>query len=56
MQAVGASEKVFEYIDRKPSITHHGVIKSDHIKGYIEFKDVCFSYPSRPDVPVLKVY
>ncbi|KAL4224077.1 ATP-binding cassette sub- B member 9 [Mactra antiquata] len=54
MQAVGASEKVFEYIDRKPSISHHGNVICDKIQGYIEFKNVCFSYPSRPDVQVLK--
>ncbi|XP_045173941.2 ABC-type oligopeptide transporter ABCB9-like isoform X2 [Mercenaria mercenaria] len=54
MQAAGASEKVFEYIDRKPQINHQGNLAPDDIQGHIEFKDVCFSYPSRPDVPVLK--
>lgn len=55
MQAAGASEKVFEYIDRKPEIRHHGNLAPDDIQGHIEFKDVCFSYPSRPGVQVLKV-
>lgn len=55
MQAAGASQKVFEYIDRKPKISHHGNIAPDDIQGHIQFKDVCFSYPSRPNVPVLKV-
>lgn len=29
-------------------------LTKDEIKGELEFKDVCFSYPSRKESPVLK--
>ena len=54
MEAVGAAEKVFELIDRKPDIDHHsGTEKPDKLDGVVEFKNVSFSYPTRPDVKVL---
>ena len=56
MQAIGASEKVFEYIDRKPEIPlDAGTVARDRLCGRIEFKNVNFSYPGRPDSVVLKV-
>ena len=55
MEAVGAAEKVFELIDRQPEIDHHsGSEKPDKLDGVVEFKNVSFSYPTRPDVRVLK--
>ena len=55
MDAVGAAEKVFELIDRQPDIDHHsGEDQPDKLSGVVEFKDVSFSYPSRPNVQVLK--
>ncbi|WAR01925.1 ABCB9-like protein, partial [Mya arenaria] len=67
LNAAGASEKVFEYIDRVPAIHNHGTKQPaehhhgdqsyqscDQVQGHIEFQDVCFTYPSRPDVQVLK--
>ncbi|XP_076106354.1 ABC-type oligopeptide transporter ABCB9-like isoform X1 [Mytilus galloprovincialis] len=67
MQAAGASEKVFEYIDREPvvkntvkdrmdteSVIGQSEVESDKISGLIEFKNVTFAYPSRPDTNVLK--
>ncbi|CAH1230516.1 ABCB9 [Branchiostoma lanceolatum] len=54
MQAVGASEKVFEYIDRKPEVQNNGFLAPDKLEGLIEFKDVSFAYPARKDIPVLK--
>jgi len=57
MQAVGASRKVFELIDRKPSILNDGQVtkKAGLLEGRVEFKNVNFSYPTRPNVKVLKV-
>ena len=56
MQAIGASEKVFEYIDRKPEIPlDSGTVAPDCLYGRIEFRNVRFSYPGRPDAVVLKV-
>ena len=55
MEAVGAAEKVFELIDRKPEIDHYsGTEKPDKLDGVVEFKNVSFSYPTRPNVQVLK--
>ncbi|CAL1611148.1 unnamed protein product [Knipowitschia caucasica] len=53
--ARGAAHKVYSIIDRAPSINSFSEegYKPDCIKGNIEFKDIHFSYPSRPDVKVL---
>lgn len=39
---------------REPDSTQSGTIKPEHIQGHIEFKDVTFAYPSRPDETILK--
>ncbi|XP_066509586.1 ATP-binding cassette sub-family B member 9 [Hoplias malabaricus] len=54
MQGVGAAEKVFEYIDRKPKHVLNGSEAPDEFKGLVEFKGVTFSYPSRPETDILK--
>ncbi|CEF68553.1 ATP-binding cassette sub-family B member 9 [Strongyloides ratti] len=53
LQSVGASRKVFQYIERKPNIEMNGKYKPEKIEGRIEFKNVRFNYPSRPDLPIL---
>ncbi|CEF68673.1 ATP-binding cassette sub-family B member 9 [Strongyloides ratti] len=71
MQAVGASRKVFEMIDRKPIIRnnnsgfmgsaidndnnsrHSGDGERKPTRGRIEFKNVRFAYPTRPDIMVM---
>jgi ATP-binding cassette subfamily B (MDR/TAP) protein 9 len=55
MEAVGASEKVFEFIDRQPEIRNEGKLRPATLQGHLEFKDVVFAYPSRPTSQVLKV-
>ncbi|TKR97011.1 hypothetical protein L596_010942 [Steinernema carpocapsae] len=56
MQAVGASRKVFDFIDRKPLVSNDGRIGPDgrvtKLEGRIEFRNVKFSYPIR--LPVMK--
>ncbi|CAH2282375.1 multidrug resistance 1 [Pelobates cultripes] len=54
--ARGAAFTVFNIIDTVPKIDSFSKAgnKPDKIKGDIEFKDVKFTYPSRPDVQVLK--
>ncbi|KRX88028.1 ATP-binding cassette sub-family B member 9 [Trichinella pseudospiralis] len=52
-QAVGASKKVFELIDRKPEIVNAGKLTSANVRGLVEFRNVSFSYPSRPHQQVL---
>ncbi|KAF8366443.1 haf-9 [Pristionchus pacificus] len=54
MQAVGASRKVFEFIDRDPKVKNTGTKKPEKMVGRIEFKNVKFSYPIRPDLPIME--
>ncbi len=55
MNAAGASEKVFEYLDITPSMQITRSYEPDTtIQGGIEFKNVDFAYPTRIDVPILK--
>ncbi|KAF7687658.1 ATP-binding cassette sub-family B member 9 [Silurus meridionalis] len=54
MQGVGAAEKVFEYIDRKPKHCLDGQVAPDMLQGLVEFKNVTFAYPTRPETDVLK--
>ncbi|KAG2469366.1 ABCB9 protein, partial [Polypterus senegalus] len=54
-KAVGASEKIFEYMDRKPAMTTPGTLAPNSLKGHILFNNVSFAYPGRPDTMVLKI-
>ncbi|XVE74907.1 hypothetical protein DITRI_Ditri12bG0056200 [Diplodiscus trichospermus] len=53
-EARHAASKVFEMIDRNPSISENekGKVLS-HVKGEVEFKDLDFGYPSRPHALIL---
>lgn len=53
--ARGAAFKLFSIIDRVPEINPDDVnaIAPSSIKGSIEFKNVTFKYPTRPDVLIL---
>ncbi|CEI98787.1 hypothetical protein RMCBS344292_12887 [Rhizopus microsporus] len=54
--ACGAAFKIFEIIDRVPEIdpdSNQGLVP-DHVEGALEFKNVMFKYPTRPDVTILK--
>uniref|UniRef100_A0A672IZ53 ATP-binding cassette, sub-family B (MDR/TAP), member 4 n=1 Tax=Salarias fasciatus TaxID=181472 RepID=A0A672IZ53_SALFA len=53
--ARGAAHKVYNIIDHNPSIDSFSEagFRPDFVKGDIEFKNISFSYPSRPDVKVL---
>uniref|UniRef100_UPI00398E787C antigen peptide transporter 2-like n=1 Tax=Pristiophorus japonicus TaxID=55135 RepID=UPI00398E787C len=54
IHSVGAAEKVFEYLDRKPSVPTDGKLVAETLKGHVEFQNVSFSYPTRPEIQVLK--
>ncbi|CAL1615051.1 unnamed protein product [Knipowitschia caucasica] len=54
MQGVGAAEKVFEYLDREPRHCADGTEEPESCSGLVEFKDVTFAYPTRPQTPILK--
>ena len=52
----GAAAKIFEVIARTPeidSLSEEGV-RPETIEGGLSFKDVHFSYPTRPDEPILR--
>lgn len=52
----GAAAKLFATIERIPDIdsANQGGLKPEKVIGEITLEDVKFSYPSRPDVPILK--
>ncbi|CAK5041438.1 unnamed protein product [Meloidogyne enterolobii] len=55
MECVGASRKVFEYIKREPKIKlDKGELMPEKVLGKIDFCQVGFSYPTRPNTHVLK--
>ncbi|KAF2987549.1 hypothetical protein EK904_013222 [Melospiza melodia maxima] len=54
MQGVGAAEKVFEFIDRQPTMVHDGSLAPDHVEGRVEFRNVSFSYRTRSATQVLQ--
>lgn len=43
-KAIGASEKIFEYLDRKPQVPPDGTLAPENLQGNIQFKNVTFSY------------
>jgi ATP-binding cassette subfamily B (MDR/TAP) protein 1 len=54
--ALGAAKTIFDIIERKSSIDplSESGEKPSSVKGSIEFKNISFKYPTRPDVTVLK--
>ncbi|XP_061841989.1 ABC-type oligopeptide transporter ABCB9 isoform X2 [Nerophis lumbriciformis] len=54
MQGVGAAEKVFEYLDRKPKHPAEGTETLNSCSGLVEFQDITFAYPTRPEIDILK--
>ena len=52
---VGAAKKVFCYLDRKPDLPPPGTLAPPTLQGRVNFQNVSFAYPSRPDQPALQV-
>lgn len=52
----GAAAKLYATIDRVPDIdsSNPGGLKPDEVHGEISLEDVKFTYPSRPNVPIVK--
>lgn len=57
-KSIRAAKSVFGVVDREPPIDsfNEGGEKLEEVKGNIEFENVSFNYPTRPDVTVLKNY
>ena len=57
MQAVGASERIFNLLDRQPKVPSHPngscSIEPTDFDGYVRLENVCFTYPTRSDQQVL---
>jgi ABC-type multidrug transport system fused ATPase/permease subunit len=51
---LGASERVLDILDEEREIAVAAQTKPAAIKGDVEFRHVAFSYPTRPDLPVLR--
>ncbi|VFR00063.1 unnamed protein product [Cuscuta campestris] len=51
-----AAEKIFSTIDHKPSVGKNKEtgLELESVNGQLELKNVDFSYPSRPDIQILK--
>ncbi|XP_073454374.1 antigen peptide transporter 2 [Aquarana catesbeiana] len=52
--SAGASTKVFQYLDQQPEVSTSGCLCPENLRGVFEFRNVTFSYPSRPETPALK--
>ncbi|XP_073956330.1 ATP-dependent translocase ABCB1-like isoform X2 [Choristoneura fumiferana] len=54
--ARGAAAQIFHLVDNKPTINPylHLGLTPENIEGNVEFKNVTFHYPSRPDIMILK--
>jgi ATP-binding cassette subfamily B protein len=52
-RARGASERVFELIDRQPTVDAGAGATLDHVSGRVSFVGVGFAYPVRPEIRVL---
>ncbi|RCH95323.1 ATP-binding cassette, sub-B (MDR TAP), member 8, partial [Rhizopus stolonifer] len=53
IKAASSAHRVFEFIHLEPQVPLRGGMIPDHICGDIQFKDIDFCYPSRPDQMVL---
>merc|ERR1712173_568035 len=51
-----AAKRIFYMIDRKSKIdpSEDSGEKLEEVKGVIEFKNIFFTYPHRPEMPVIK--
>jgi ATP-binding cassette subfamily B protein len=54
MRASGAAERIFELLGRAPAIPASGGVELSRVEGRIELSQIAFSYPTRPDAPVLR--
>lgn len=54
MKGIGAAERIFELVDLKPRIPISIGKKVKDLNGDVEFRNVNFAYPSRPDSPIFQ--
>lgn len=58
VRAKAAAYPIFEMIERKTTskTSAKSGLKLDKVEGHIQFNNVSFSYPSRPDVPIFNKF
>lgn len=56
MRGAGSSQRVFDLLDRKGALEMAGGEPLGEVTGRIRFEEVDFSYPTRPDAPVLSCF
>lgn len=54
MKGVGAASRIFELLDRKPTISPTKGIRVENARGLITFDNVHFAYPTRPSLEIFK--
>ncbi len=54
MSAMGAARRVFDILQKSPSVNHEQGRELPGARGAIEFRNVSFAYPSRVDLSVLR--
>jgi ATP-binding cassette subfamily B protein len=54
MKASGAADRIFELMDRVPTIPPTGGAAVDGVEGRVDFQSVFFAYPTRRDAKVLQ--
>jgi ABC-type multidrug transport system fused ATPase/permease subunit len=52
-KALGAAERIFELLDRRPAMPRTGGTILDPLEGALRFENVSFEYPTRPGAHVL---
>jgi len=55
-KSLESAKNIYDVLDRKPQIDVYSKAgdKFDDVQGEIEFKDICFRYPTRPENAVLR--
>ncbi|KAK9704268.1 hypothetical protein K7432_010300 [Basidiobolus ranarum] len=54
LKAMSSASRVFEFIHLEPTTPLVGGLKPDSVNGSIEFRNIYFTYPSRPDQVILE--
>ena len=55
IKSFGSGCRIFEYMDLKPNILNGSMIPNS-LQGHVEFKQVDFTYPTRPNDPILNSF
>ena len=53
LRSLGAAERVFELLDRQPTLANRGGRRLERMAGAVALEGIDFRYPGRPDVAVL---